>query len=74
MTANEFAREHGFAKAKKIQPWRGYECYEAVIKEPESVDDVPIIGLPQIILEKDGKYRFADGDEAMAYIDDLQRT
>lgn len=71
MTADEFARGNGFIAAEHRIDWRGYKCYEAMLKVPEDVNDVQHIGIPQIILEKDGECRFADYDEAMAYIDEL---
>ena len=68
MTARKFAADNGFPVVHALGQWRGYQCHEALLREPESVDDVPLIGLPQIILEKDGEFRFADLDEAMDYI------
>lgn len=70
MTANEYAKKQGFKGARKIQPWNGFPCYEAVYAE-ESLDAVPCIGIPQIILEKGGAFRMADYDEAMAYISEV---
>lgn len=67
MTANEYARKQGFIGAKKMQPWNGFSCYEAIYAQ-ESLDAVPVIGIPQIILEKNGIFRMANYDEAMAYI------
>ena len=71
MTANEWAKKQGFKGARKIQPWNGFSCYEAVYAE-ESLDSVPCIGIPQIILEKSGAFRMADYDEAMAYISEVK--
>lgn len=73
MTANEWAKKQGFKGARKIQPWNGFSCYEAVYAE-ESLDAVPCIGIPQIILEKGGVFRMADYDEAMTYISEVENA
>ena len=71
MTANEYAKKNGFFGAKRINDWNSYKCYEAIYTQEESIDAVPCIGIPQIILEKGGAFRMADYDEAMAYISEV---
>lgn len=71
MTADEFARDNGFISVKPMPDWRGYKCFEAILAEPQDVNDIQYVGFPQIVLEKDGECRFADYDEAMAIIDAL---
>jgi hypothetical protein len=73
MTANEWAKKQGFKGARPIQPWNVFSCYEAVYAE-ESLDAVPCIGIPQIILEKGGVFRMADYDEAMTYISEVENA
>lgn len=68
MTAKEYAKKNGFQTAKKLKPWRGFACWEAIYSESSGPDDTSFIGLPQIILEKNGKIRFAEYEEAIAYI------
>ena len=65
MTAAEYAKRHGFATAQWLKSWNGFDCWEAVYSE---TDETSYIGYPKIILEKDGSFRFADDDEALAYI------
>lgn len=71
MTAEEYALNLGYIAVEPLPDWRGYKCYEALIANPEDVNDLQNIGIPQIVLEKDGKFHMADYDEAMAYIDEL---
>ena len=73
MTANELAKRQGFKGARRIQPWNGYSCFEAVYAE-ESLDADPCIGIPQIIIEKGGTFRMADYDEAMTYISEVENA
>lgn len=70
MTADEWAKRQGYKGAKTIHPWNGFSCYEAVYAG-ESLDAVPCIGIPQIILGKNGIFRMADYEEAMAYISEV---
>lgn len=72
MTANQYAKNIGFTRARKIAPWRGYICYEALYGSAgESVNDVPAIGYPQIILERDGIFRLAKPEETMRYMEEV---
>lgn len=73
MTATEYAKKNGFISAIEIGKWKGFLCYEAIIFEQESVNDVPIIGFPQIILEKNGNFRMANYEESMEYLQDSNR-
>lgn len=69
MTAKQFAKKQGFTDAAKIEPWNGYKCYEAIYSEPSL--DVPKIGIPQIILERNGIFRMATYAESMQYMDKM---
>lgn len=72
MTANQYAKSIGFAEAKKIAPWCGYTCYEALYGSAgESVNDVPAIGYPQIILESGGIFRLAKPEETLQYMEEV---
>lgn len=71
MTARQFARKNGFDSAREIPGWNGYRCWEATLGESDSGDSAPKVGLPQLILELNGEFRFAGWDECMAYIDAL---
>ena len=71
MTANQYAKNIGFTGARKIAPWRGFICYEALYGNAgDGVNNVPAIGYPQIILERDGIYRLAKPDETMRYMEE----
>lgn len=65
MTVKEYAKQHGFATARKLKPWNGTECWEAVFSETE---ETSYIGYPKIILHRNGVFRFATDAEALAYI------
>jgi hypothetical protein len=48
-------------------------CYEALYDNAgDSVNNVPAIGLPQIILERSGKFRMAKPDETMGYMEEVK--
>lgn len=68
MTALEFALKNGYIGVKELPPWNGRQCFEALYAE-ESLNEVPAIGIPQIILLKDDKCRMASQDEAFEYMD-----
>jgi hypothetical protein len=73
MTAIQYAKGNGFTGVRKIAPWRGYVCYEALYDNAgDSVNNVPAIGLPQIILERNGKFRMAKPDETMGYMEEVK--
>lgn len=72
MTANQYAKNNGFTEARKIAPWRGYTCYEALYGSAgESVNDVPAIGYPQIILERGSIFRLAKPEETLRYMEEV---
>lgn len=72
MTANQYAKNVGFTVARKIAPWRGFTCYEALYGDAgKTVDDVPVIGYPQIILERDGIFRMAKPEETLQYMEEV---
>lgn len=69
MTANQYAKNIGFTGAQKIAPWRGFTCYEALYGNAgKTVNDVPAIGYPQIILERGGVFRLAKPNEILQYM------
>ena len=71
MTANQYAKNIGFTGARKIAPWRGFTCYEALYGNAgDGVNDVPAIGYPQIILERGGIYRLAKPKETVRYMEE----
>ena len=65
MTALEFARENGFEGVAQSKPRNGRRCWAAVYRESESINDLPMIGFPQYIVETGDGFRFLDYDEAM---------
>lgn len=71
MTASQFAKKSGFSGARKIAPRHGYVCHEALYNANDSLNDVPVIGYPQIIFERGGQFRFADIDEVMRYMQEV---
>lgn len=60
-TIKEFAVKNGYKDAVFLKKWNGYNCYEPIM----SKDGVSFIGLPLVIMEKDGKIRMSTADEAM---------
>ena len=64
--AKKMAKEAGFHDAKRIGLWKGYEVVEPIFTDGE----IHYIGLPQYILCKDGKLRWASGmDESLEILD-----
>ena len=57
----ETIRDLGATKYKKGE-WNGYEVYEPVYRENI------YIGLPLVVLVKDGKARVSTGEEALDYL------
>ena len=72
MTAKQFAENKGYKDARPMRRWNGYICYEAIVHEPEDINDIPMIGFPQIILQKNGKCRMANYEEAMDIISGME--
>lgn len=70
MTAIEYARSQGFQTAKRLCEWMSFACYEAVISE--NADDIPFVGCPQIILEKNNSFRMATYDESLEIVSTLE--
>lgn len=48
---------------KKDIPWKGYEVYSPVF-----TGKAPIIGLPYVVLVKEGKARLSTGEESLEYL------
>lgn len=60
----EYAKKMGYEGAYFRMEWKGYSVYEPVYS-----DELSYIGLPLMILEKDGKIRMTDVDEAFEILD-----
>lgn len=56
-SADKFAKSEDFDYAEHVGQWHGADVFIAGFKEPCDV------GLPQYILEKDGKVRWATVEE-----------
>ena len=54
--------ELGAKLYKKGKPWKGYNVYEPVY------DEETYVGLPYVILEKNGEVRICTDKEAMEYL------
>ena len=63
----EFAAQHGYCDAIKEQDWRGYQVFSPIYSREEGL---ACVGLPLIILVKDGKIRMSTEEEAFAYLDE----
>lgn len=70
MTAKTYAKGKGFEDAKRLCEWHGYVCYEAVFSGDK--DEIPFVGYPQIILERNGECMMASYDEAIEIIRTLE--
>ena len=65
MTVLEFAKSQGYQTVKKEkEKWNGYTVYSP------GYDDgfVHFVGLPYVILVKNGKARMSDLDETLKYM------
>lgn len=61
---DEYAKKMGYERAFYRLKWKGYNVYE-----PVYTDELSYIGLPLMILEKDGKFRMTDVDESFEILD-----
>ena len=68
MDVLKFAKQQGFVGVRRLEPWRGFDCYEALTTKDE--DELPAVGFPQIILVNEDVMRMAQYDEALAYLDE----
>ena len=59
-----YAKQMGYEGATFRLKWKEYNVYEPIYS-----DELSYIGLPLMILEKDGKMRMTDVDEAFAIQD-----
>ena len=66
MTALEFAHSEGYKGAKFLHKWHGYNCYKPIADMNEGM-----IGLPLVILEKNGEFHISTPEEAFAHFDDM---
>ena len=62
--ANVYAKEMGYEKAFFRLKWNGYDVYEPVYSK-----ELSYIGLPLMILEKNGKFRMTTPEEAFDILD-----
>ena len=60
----EYAKKMGYESAYFRLEWKGYNVYQPVYS-----DELAYIGLPLMILEKDGKFRMTDVDESFEILD-----
>lgn len=68
--AKTMAREAGYHDARKVGEWDGYEIIEPIFTDGQS----HFIGLPQYILYRDGKLRWAkDTQESFSIMDALAK-
>jgi hypothetical protein len=63
----DFALQQGYSDVIKEKPWRGYDVYSPIYGDD---DGSACVGLPLIILVKNGKIRLSTEDEAFAYLDE----
>lgn len=66
MNASEYARKEGYAGATFLHNWKGYRCYKPTIDNEEGM-----IGLPLVILEKNGIFHISTPEEALEHFDDM---
>lgn len=68
MTAKEFllSSDMGFDEVKLIcDNWKGYKVYDTYMSD----GSCPVVGLPLMILEKDGKFRWTDSKECFEVLE-----
>ena len=64
MTVNKvqaFAQSNGYDDVVYLKDWKGYQCYEPVMKG----NDVSYIGLPLVILVQGETIRLSTPEEAL---------
>lgn len=61
-----FAKKQGYEDAEYLCDWCGYACYEPIMNNSE----IGFVGLPLLILVKDGKIRMSTPDEAMKQLEE----
>ena len=59
-----FAIENGYSGAEFLQIWHGYNVYQPMFDGTEP-GEVVSVGLPLVILEKNGKIRMSTPEECM---------
>lgn len=72
-SATDLARRNGFVGVIGPDRWRGYDVYTPIDPDEDTEpgadpSDVPIIGLPYVILDKGSETRFSTVDETLAFI------
>lgn len=65
MSAEELAVSEGYTGARFLHVWNGYKCYKL------TQNDNGMIGLPLVILEKNGVCRISTPEEALQHFDDM---
>ncbi len=60
----QFATENGYSGAEFLKTWNGYNVYEPMFDDVEPGEFVSV-GLPLVILEKDGKIRMSTPEECL---------
>ena len=61
----QFAKAQGYDGAEYDSKWHAYDVYQPTFDGVE----IPMIGLPFVILVKDGAIRMSTKDEAFEYLD-----
>lgn len=60
-----FAAEQGYDDVRSLGSWQGYDAYEPVFHG----DEPAVVGLPLMILVRDGQVRMSTPEEAFAQMD-----
>ena len=66
MKASEFAQKEGYIGAKYLHKWNEYRCYKPIVEDEEGM-----IGLPLVILEKNGIFHISTPEEALEHFDKM---
>lgn len=62
----KYAIKSGYENAEYLTEWNGYSVYEPFFNDEET----HYIGLPRVILVKDGKIRLSNDEESFAFLDE----
>lgn len=70
-SARRLAIKCGYIDATEAGTWRGFTVYEPVWPPPKDGQGIPCIGIPRVILERQGELRFSDYNETFDYLDEV---
>ncbi len=66
----EFAKSKGFEDIKYIREWRGFKCYELILRKGK----VSFTGMPLLALEDSkGNIRISTAKESFEWLGDVRR-